>query len=287
MFMYMRREWDIHGSLTQAFSTFLILSYVKILNVSFDLLTPVSLKAVDGKKLNHTYLFINGEILFFGKEHLPYGILAIVMLLVFNVAPIMILLLYPIQRFRKCLSRCRVKSETLHHIMDSFQSCYRRQPRDCRFVAGFYLFLRIVFLSVTTLIHDTMYFPVLGFSCIAVTAFLNYVEPYKQRKHNKLDMFIFLVLGFLAFVGGLYVFIYAAEPQIRLHLILVYIITSVLLVSIPYGIIMILRKILPNKCYAWGLRCYRVICCRRLKVKSEDKTVHDHLEDERMPLIHT
>lgn len=51
-----RKQWDIRGSLIQAFATFLVLSYIKILNVSFDLLTPVSLFRMDGKMLNQTYL---------------------------------------------------------------------------------------------------------------------------------------------------------------------------------------------------------------------------------------
>ena len=46
VFMCIRQEWDIRGSLVQAFATFLVLSYVKILYVSSDLLTPVYLKTV-------------------------------------------------------------------------------------------------------------------------------------------------------------------------------------------------------------------------------------------------
>ena len=63
LFMYIRQEWDIRGSLVQAFATFLVLSYVKILYVSFDLLTPVYLKTVDGGTLNQTYLFNAGDLL--------------------------------------------------------------------------------------------------------------------------------------------------------------------------------------------------------------------------------
>ena len=55
VFMCIRQEWDIRGSLVQSFATFLVLSYVKILYVSFDLLTPVYLKTLDGGTL--TVLF--------------------------------------------------------------------------------------------------------------------------------------------------------------------------------------------------------------------------------------
>ena len=65
MFMCIRQEWDIRGSQVQAFATFLILSYVKI---SFDLLTPVYLKTVDGGTLYQTYLFNAGDLMYFGSE---------------------------------------------------------------------------------------------------------------------------------------------------------------------------------------------------------------------------
>ena len=35
-----RRQWDIQNSLVDAFATFLLLSYVKFLSVSFDILMP-------------------------------------------------------------------------------------------------------------------------------------------------------------------------------------------------------------------------------------------------------
>ena len=91
--MCIRQEWDIRGSLVQAFATFLVLSYVKILYVSIDLLTPVYLKTVDGGTLNQTYLFHAGDLV--GSEHLPFGILAVFMLTVFNILPMVLLFLYP------------------------------------------------------------------------------------------------------------------------------------------------------------------------------------------------
>ena len=39
-----------------AFATFMVLSYVKILDVSFSLLIPVQLKDVNGEAINETYL---------------------------------------------------------------------------------------------------------------------------------------------------------------------------------------------------------------------------------------
>ena len=144
VFSCIRKEWNIRGSLVQAFATFLILSYVKILNVSFDLLIPIHLKDVKGEYLNHTYLMNNADLVYFGPEHLPYGILAISMLVIFNLLPMILLLLYPCRCFQRCLNVCGVRSHLLHTLMDAFQGCYRHQPRDCRYFAGIYFGVRII-----------------------------------------------------------------------------------------------------------------------------------------------
>ena len=125
VFSCIRREWNIRGSLIQAFATFMVLSFVKILNVSFRLLIPVQVKDVNGEVINATYLASDAGLVYFGSEHLPYGILAIVMMSVFNILPTLLLLLYPCGCFQKCLTCCGIRSVTLHIFMDTLQGCYR------------------------------------------------------------------------------------------------------------------------------------------------------------------
>ena len=57
-FARLNRQWDIKGSLIGAFATFFLLSYVKMLNVSFNLLTPVSLYTVNGTTVNNTFVYL-------------------------------------------------------------------------------------------------------------------------------------------------------------------------------------------------------------------------------------
>ena len=55
---------------------------MKIMNVSFDILTLSSPYYNEhGDKTSGFHLFINGSLIPFSKEHTPYAILAIVMLL--------------------------------------------------------------------------------------------------------------------------------------------------------------------------------------------------------------
>ena len=50
-----RRQWDIRTSLVDTFATFFLLSYVKFLSVSFDLLIPVYLYNVRGETISESY----------------------------------------------------------------------------------------------------------------------------------------------------------------------------------------------------------------------------------------
>ena len=57
-----RKKWNIRSSLVNALATFFVLSYVKILNVSFELLTPSHVYDIHGKTVNVAYMYYNGSI---------------------------------------------------------------------------------------------------------------------------------------------------------------------------------------------------------------------------------
>ena len=76
------------------FATFLLLSNVKFLSVSFDLLTPTKVYNINGSLLG-LFLYYDASIAYFGKEHLPYAVLALLLLLIFVIFPIVLLLLLP------------------------------------------------------------------------------------------------------------------------------------------------------------------------------------------------
>ena len=68
-----RSQWDVKTSIVEAFATFLLLSYMKLLSVSVDLLTPSHVYHVNGSSLG-LYLYYDATIEYFGEEHLPYGV---------------------------------------------------------------------------------------------------------------------------------------------------------------------------------------------------------------------
>ena len=145
-----RRQWDIKSSLIHAFCTFLLLSYMKFLSVSFDLLIPVDLFKITGEKIKMAYLLFDGSVEYFGREHLPFSMFALAILLIFNILPLVLLCLYPCRCFHRCLHHCGIRFLKLHIFMDVFQGCYKDGTAgtcDCRwFAVAFSLHVGILFI---------------------------------------------------------------------------------------------------------------------------------------------
>ena len=193
-----RKKWDIKDSLIGAFATFILLSYVKILNISLDLITPSFVYEIRG---NYTfYLRMDGTVEYFGKDHLPYGILALVMVIVFNVLPLILLCLFPCQCFHRCLNHFKIQRETLREFVEVFNGDFKYQPRDYRYFAAFYLLLRIINTILLLILNGNVYFP-LGVALFAVSSlFIAFLKPYKKSFHNVVDT-VLIFLTAVAFLG--------------------------------------------------------------------------------------
>ena len=94
------RNLDIQASLIESFATLFFLSAMKIQSVSVDLLAPTALYYVDGKRSEKLYLYLAGDVEFFGQEHFFYGILAVFFLVTFVLFPALLLFLYPSRFFQ-------------------------------------------------------------------------------------------------------------------------------------------------------------------------------------------
>ena len=197
-FVHLRREWNIRGSLINAFATFLLLSYVKFLYTSFDLLFPISVFDIHGKPLSKMFLYYDGTLEYFGQEHLPFAILALVVFVIFNIFPLLLLLLYPCQCFQRCLNHYEIQCQVLHVFMDTFQGSYKdgsNGTRDCRWFAALYLILRIVPLFIFILVGPSKFVLYPLVLLIIVAVFLTAVfHPHKSPFHNAADIFLLLVL---------------------------------------------------------------------------------------------
>ena len=277
-----RKEWNVRGTLVEALGTFLVLSYIKILNVSFDLLTPVNLYRVNGKHTVH--LFNAGEVVYFSKEHLPFAILAIVMLVIFNIAPVLILICYPCPT----MMRCTTKSKTVSTFLVAFQNWYRAKPQIYRHYSAAYFIARILILLTFALIHDFTYIPMTGFYFLLLCLLVTFARPYKQDRFNDVDGLFFLLYGFCYFLllVHMYIMVYAPEINKRAAVVLL---ASLLSIPVLYGSWVLLKLVIPQA--VWErikLLHEKFFSSRgaRAEATMDDEDFFDRLEcDEHSPLL--
>ena len=273
-FVHFRKEWNIRGSMINAFATFLLLSYVKFLSVSFDLLIPVRVFDIHGKASSQLYLYFDGTVEYFGKEHLPFAILAIVVLIIFNIFPLLLLTLYPCRCFQRYLNYYHIQCQLLHTFMDAFQGSYKdgsNGTRDCRWFAALYLVLRIAFLVIfasTTSELVVIFLIILLLVPVFLTAIFH---PHKSLIYNIVD--IFLLLVFICFLTSVAALIICDAIHCRtVSGVLVCIFSPI---PLFYLIVILLYKLLAHK------RVVQKVCQKMCALMAFNSQKTDQIDFER------
>ena len=166
------------------FSTFFLFSYVKLLSVSFTLLLPTTLYDIHGHRLGY-FLYYDASIRCFGQEHLklPYGVTAIIILLMFVIIPTLFLTFY--RWFQNCLNCLRIRNLTIHTFADCYLGWFKdgTQPgtRDRHLFVSLYLGIRI-FMYIFYAFALDLY--VYAFGTVVLIAFsivITLLRPYKEQ----------------------------------------------------------------------------------------------------------
>ena len=256
IFSLFRDKWDIRSSVIDSFATFFLLSNVKFLSVAYDLLIPVKVYRLPSSgNFTHSWrLYHNGTTDYFGSTHLPYAILAIVVLVVFVLLPVLILMLYPFRWFQKILNVLPVRWHVLHTFMDSFQGCYKdgTEPgtRDCRWFASFSFIVRCILFLLASLVHDGSYFPI---GCIALTLLalsVYLLNPFKVRVCHYTDIYTKYVI----LLTMLYLSLMATQFTSTSIIASVFLFVSQFLACLPLLYTFIIRMV---RCGRFGLEVFR------------------------------
>ena len=202
----LRRQWNIRHSIIDAFATFFLLSYIKLLDVSHVLLTSTYVYNVTGSWLGY-FLFYDATVEYMGPDHRPYAVLAILVVVVGVLFPLILLLLYPMQWFQKCLNRCGLNSTGLQMFMQCFQGYYRDRTdggRECRYFAAVYPAFRIAAYVMYSITRSSSFGSAFTILCGIVIITIVFVSPYKQpyKRYNKLD--IAMILPLVGLPNGLF-----------------------------------------------------------------------------------
>ena len=193
-----RRNWEAKTSIIDAFATFLVLSYTKIFVVSISLVTPSEVYIRDGSIVGKI-LNYDPSVDFFQGDHLPYAILALVILVTIGAIPPLLLLLYPSRTFQKFLSFVKLQSHGLQTFVDAFQGCYKNGADggpERRYFAGIYFLFRIiVFLIFTVVSSIQKMFMLLQVTYIIFIVVFVILHPYKEDRYNILDTIFISILA--------------------------------------------------------------------------------------------
>ena len=208
VFTLVRRKWNIRTTVIDVYATFFLLSFVKVLYTTLDILTPTA--ATDLISGNTTWvLYYDGTVDYFGADHLPYAILAIVLCILLTIIPMLLLLLYPFRWFQRVLAIFKLQRPVLKVLMDSFQGCYKdgTEPgsRDCRWFAAMPLLSRLPAFFLATFALDSSFFPwATAIVCIALLLTV-VIQPYKTSvaHYTKIDaVFIVMLVIFFTMVDS-------------------------------------------------------------------------------------
>ena len=208
LFGMIHRNLMIRTSLIDSFSTFFLLTNVKFLSVSFDLLAPVQLYQINftGHVTYSLRLYYDATVQYFGKEHLPYAILAITVLVLFVLLPTLLLILYPFHWFQKFLNLFPVRWYILHTFMDSFQGCYKdgtqQGTRDYRWFASIFFLARLLMLLEGIFIQGPLLLTYVAKGIVLIVIIMFVSEPFKNNLRDTTAIFMLLLaLTCTAIVG--------------------------------------------------------------------------------------
>ncbi|XP_064392452.1 uncharacterized protein LOC135340084 [Halichondria panicea] len=185
-----RRRWELKGSVVNAFATFFLLSYSKFCSISISLLKPIPLYDKYG---NVTYtLFFAAD--FNVGTYIPLAILSSILTVTVVFLPAVFLLFYQNRFFQRCLFSCKIKCVLIHELANITQGYFKNGTtpgtRDCRWFAGVYLLLRIIFIAFGGQVYHLIVYQMIF---IITPAIILGLRPYKKDRYNYFDAF-FLIL---------------------------------------------------------------------------------------------
>ena len=203
---HFRRSWDSKASIINAFTTFLLLSFSKLLFICTTLLHtfPIRIR-YNTKTRTKCALYYDPTVECNTQEQYIFMAIAGCVLVVFIISPTILLILYPTRLFRKCVSCCGFRRwYALHMFVESFQGQYKdgtNGTRDFRMVSASFLILRILILFSFLVRYHQHTLSSSKLQCgifVVVACLYAFMRPYKQNFRNNVDIFM---LGLLAILS--------------------------------------------------------------------------------------
>ncbi len=192
-------------SIIHGLSGFLVLCYARSTLVCIQLITRTVLH-YKGHERQESVSHYNGDVEYLSGEHLKYVIPAIFALFFMTIFLPILLITYPlcyrvfalfrIQESKYETFLCKIiPLEKIKPFLDSFQGTFKDKYR---FFSGLYFIYRLLLMLTFSLISTyTMIYFYIEVQFIIILGVHAWIQPYKKKWHNRLDIFIFAVLSVL------------------------------------------------------------------------------------------
>ena len=222
----LRRSLDPKASIINAFSTFLLLALSKnivIMNSSFattDLIIPLSIVNV-----SPSLLYADPLIHMYSKQHLPYLLGSVLLLVAFFVLPTLLLCLYPTRIFRKVLFHCLSLrwQQAVSAFIDTFQGHYKDGTNGTQdYRAASALHLLVIFLIILICVSHARRPFILDYVqpiLVAVSLFYALARPCKMNRANTIQALLYIVTALVLFISSSVKFHMHTSPIILLMLL--------------------------------------------------------------------
>ena len=249
-----RQRWNVRHSIIDAFATFILLSYMKFVNTSIDLLIPTEIADIHGSVVGY-FWYYDATVDYLGAEHIPYFVLAVVVLVLGIMFPLM-LILYPMKWFQNTLNRCHLNSPALRVFMECFQGNFRDRADggwECRYFSAVYPSFRIGESIVYSLTRSNVFFQLMTLGIVLTTACILVYRPYKKQWSHYNNVDTLLLMSLLGFSTGTILYkLHGYDWLVFPGVMGIILATTFGLVPLIY-----ILTVLVRKQRMWCLTCYR------------------------------
>ena len=193
--------------------------------------------------MGSTRVYLQGNLIYFSAEHLPYALPATVCFFTVVLIPLVLFLICPLMNkvfdifklgdkpIGMTVSRCYLGGK-LKPFYDVFQGCFKEK---CYLFAGLYFLYHIIVLS-SYLYSETagQNFLSTELTLVAILTIHSLAQPYRNRSHNIIDTLLFTDL---VFINSLSYYIYLGKlyPDMYLYVTAAYVFQN-LLIFLPFSI---------------------------------------------------
>ena len=200
-------------SIIDVFAAFLLLAYCKLPFVSLYLLGVTNIYNADTSYV----LFVDATVHYFSEEHLPFAIIAIVILLSLLLPPFL-LIFYPCKVFKRCLNCCHKRRwHALHTFVDTYHGCYKNGVtggRDFRSMSGVYMLFRFALIIVNyNSANEQICWLLRVLMFLSLSILIIILQPYKKSYMNVLDGLLLALLGFLTLLLVTFLYILPSSNE--------------------------------------------------------------------------